>query len=221
MAKGNSGENFDVGDGTGDTTKPVVGDNGADNGNGGETVNPATASNSSSEPVGDSANGNAADSGAGRKRRSDIGKRRGPRSGNSNKGSSARLEIEGVSTLLLSTHAMLAGLTRTTELQIDKAEADHLAKGIADVAAFYDTVISPKTLAWINLTQIAGIIYGPRMFLISARRQQERAARRAARPAQPQQPMANGAVPRSPQPAPTNDGPVGIMPSDLNAVEFN
>jgi hypothetical protein len=69
---------------------------------------------------------------------------------------------------LLSCHALLAGIAKTPELQIDATEAKLLAQGIVDVAKFYPVAVDPKMLAWINLTMIAGTIYGTRVFALAA-----------------------------------------------------
>lgn len=90
--------------------------------------------------------------------------------------------------ILLSAHNMLAGLTKIPELQMDKAESDMLAKGIAGVAEHYETVaMSPKTAAWVNLGQIAAMVYGPRIFAGMARKRASK-PQRAAPPSQPQSP---------------------------------
>lgn len=210
MARRDRQQTGDAGSVANGTAEPNHGNIGADNGLAGEAVDTATASGGSTTPVGDRGNDDASDGNPGRKRRNDIGRKRGPRKG----GASPVLEIDGVSAVLVSAHAMLAGLTSTTELRLEKAEADHLAKGIAGVAAFYDTVISPKTMAWINLSQVAAMVYGPRLFAINARRTQERAARRAGRPVSP----ANGAANPNAEASGLTNEPGVFMPSELNNV---
>jgi hypothetical protein len=70
---------------------------------------------------------------------------------------------------------MLAGLTSTPELALDKDEAHNLAVAAAEVAKFYPTTIDPKALAWFNLMLAAGVVYGPRVYLIRERLKAERA----------------------------------------------
>jgi hypothetical protein len=69
----------------------------------------------------------------------------------------------------LSVHALLAGIAKTPELALDPGEGKLLAQGMIDVAKFYPVVVDPKTLAWINLSMIAGTVYGTRIFAIAAK----------------------------------------------------
>jgi hypothetical protein len=62
---------------------------------------------------------------------------------------------------------MLAGITKTAELALDQNESKMLAQAIADVAKFYPVAVDPKTIAWINLTMVAGMVYGPRIVAIA------------------------------------------------------
>lgn len=64
---------------------------------------------------------------------------------------------------------MLAGLTSTPELALDKEEAHDLALAAAEVAKFYPAQVDPKVLAWFNLMLAAGVVYGPRVYLIRQR----------------------------------------------------
>lgn len=97
--------------------------------------------------------------------------------------------------ILLSAHNMLAGMTKIPELAMDKGESDALAKGIANVAKHYDVVaMSEKTAAWVNLGQIAAMVYGPRFYTAFSRRKENRPKRQtpaqpAQQPQQPQQPQ--------------------------------
>ena len=42
-------------------------------------------------------------------------------------------------------------------------------KAVANVAKHYDFLPDPRTQAWVNLAMIAGAIYGPRIWVISAK----------------------------------------------------
>jgi hypothetical protein len=221
MPKRNSEPEIDLGNLGGGNESDINGPNGADNGIGGEAVDPGTASNATTASVGtDGGNGDTGgDNRNGRKRRSDIGRKRGPRGGAKAKASG--LEVNGLSAILYSGHAMLAGITSTAELALDKAEADQLAKAAADVAQFYDVGVSGKTLAWINLTQCVGMIYGTRLFAIRQRRQNDRMRRPTGPAPQPaQRPgevkvapgSANGAKPAEPSP----NAATMFLPSELN-----
>lgn len=67
---------------------------------------------------------------------------------------------------------------RTPEAALAPGEAEALAQAIATVSEHYDVtgVIPPETAAWLNLAQVAGLIYGPRLFAVRARKAAERAA---------------------------------------------
>lgn len=73
---------------------------------------------------------------------------------------------------------MLAGITKTPELVLDKAESDSIANATAKVAEHYDVVASPKIVAWCNLAMCLGAVYGTRFVAISARKKTERPQRK-------------------------------------------
>lgn len=101
------------------------------------------------------------------------------------------------------------------ELKLDADEAKLLAKATADVASFYGTVVSAKAMAWTNLVQCVGMIYGTRLFAIRNRRRDE-ALRRPARAAPQNAPRPNGnGVNAGPPPNTTEQKPM-FMASDLN-----
>lgn len=59
---------------------------------------------------------------------------------------------------------MLAALTGVAAINLDKSEAEQLASAGARVLAHYDVPdIAPKTVDWINLCQVVGVIYGTRI----------------------------------------------------------
>lgn len=64
---------------------------------------------------------------------------------------------------------MLAAMTKTEELALDREEAKELAKAIADVNAYYGKAIDPKIFAWIGLATVAGKVYAPRVVAIKLR----------------------------------------------------
>ncbi len=64
---------------------------------------------------------------------------------------------------------MLAAIVQAPELELAEAEAKALARGIETVAKHYPVELSPKRLAWGNLTLVAGSIYGPRAILLFQR----------------------------------------------------
>jgi hypothetical protein len=58
---------------------------------------------------------------------------------------------------------MGAGFLKIEELQIDEAEAKHLADAVAEVAKHYNVAVDPRTQAWANLCFAMGAVYGPRI----------------------------------------------------------
>jgi hypothetical protein len=72
----------------------------------------------------------------------------------------------------------LSAVTKTPELALDPDEAKELAKAAAEVQKHYDTVIDPKTLAWVQLGMVAASVYGPRMIAVNIRLKNEKAQRR-------------------------------------------
>lgn len=94
---------------------------------------------------------------------------------------------------------MVTGVQR---LMLDRPECDALAKACAEVASHYDLpAVAPETLAWINLIQTAGVIYGSRIIAARMEAQAHRAAR--AQPTQSATPVyerpADAPAPPSPQ----------------------
>lgn len=93
---------------------------------------------------------------------------------------------------------MLAGITRTDELALSSDEAESLAGALATVNQFYQVEVAEKTLAWINLAQVAGMIYGTRLVAIRQRRRAERADRVQQPDAADFPSTANGPAPLTP-----------------------
>lgn len=114
---------------------------------------------------------------------SDTGpKRRGrkPGSGNRAPKSKVTLDLNAIEAMLLSTHMMLAAVTKTKELQLDPQEAKQIANATANVARHYDLGASQKAIDWAALMNVCALAYGTRFFAIRARMAQEK--RDAARP---------------------------------------
>lgn len=81
---------------------------------------------------------------------------------------------------------MLAGITKTPELALEESEAAELATALNTVNNYYRVEVAEKTMAWINLAMVGGMIYGSRLIAIRERRSSaraERAERRTTRPA--------------------------------------
>lgn len=70
---------------------------------------------------------------------------------------------------------MLAKLTKTAELQLDKDESKMLAEAIQSVASHYDFLdaVSPEFVAWSNLASVAAFVYGPRVLAIMSNRKKQ------------------------------------------------
>lgn len=88
------------------------------------------------------------------------------------------VDRDAISAILLSAHAMLAGITKIPELEIDVKESQAIADATAKLAEFYDLTADPKIIAWANLCMILGTTYGTRIITINMRRRNERIKRR-------------------------------------------
>lgn len=110
-----------------------------------------------------------------------IRKRRGRKPGSTNAKKSAPLHIDGVTAILLSSHAMLAGIMHP-HMKIDENEAKTLATGISNVARHYDVGATEKTLDWCNLFMALGMVYGTRIVSINMDLQARKKAKAAKEP---------------------------------------
>lgn len=72
--------------------------------------------------------------------------------------------IEGVTNIVFSSHAFLAGLAEKPHLALDMQESAMLAKSVCDLLEYYDVKVSGKASAWAGLVYSVSIIYGPRVF---------------------------------------------------------
>jgi len=70
---------------------------------------------------------------------------------------------------------MLAAITQTPELVLDKDEARKLSDAAAEVARQYAVAFDPKKVAVVNLFATAGFIYGPRIVAWRQRRKNQKA----------------------------------------------
>lgn len=96
------------------------------------------------------------------------------RRNNPQKGATYSASIDALSNTLIIFHAGLASLTKTKELEIESNESEALAKNIANVMAEFDITPDPKIQAVLGLVMTAGMIYGPRMYLIRERVKNEK-----------------------------------------------
>ena len=141
--------------------------------------------------IGEDSGSNA--SGSGNATGEPVRKRRGRKPGSVNKKSNAPLDVNGLEAILLSAHAMLAGLTQTEAMKIDQEESHQLAVGISNVARHYDVGATEKTLDWCNLFMALGVVYGPRLMLMRINRKPKPKPEQQPVPVQAED-LGNGAV---------------------------
>lgn len=97
---------------------------------------------------------------------------------------SKAIPVDVLSSMLFTGHAMLAGIVRVEELQLSMPESEQLAVAMTTVSQFYNVEVAEKTMAWINLAMVGGMIYGTRLVAIRSRRIAERRERREQQPEQ-------------------------------------
>lgn len=73
------------------------------------------------------------------------------------------LNAEKLATKIEGIHAFVAGLTGLPILRLMPAEALQIAEASVEVAQFYELPVNGKTLAWINLAAVLGMVYGIRV----------------------------------------------------------
>ena len=81
--------------------------------------------------------------------------------------------IDGLTRMLAIIHLGISSVTKTPELKLDDQEAEALAKSTAAVLEEFDIRPDPKIEAIIGLITTAGMIYGPRVYMISERKKSE------------------------------------------------
>lgn len=139
--------------------------------------------------------GTAPDSGNGSTGKRGRGRPRGTGS-RTRKTSGPAIDISGLENILLSAHAMLAGITKVAELEMEAEEAHKLAEAGAKVARHYDMGMTSKAMDWTNLIFVIGELYGSRFVAFRIRRQMEREQRST------QQPQTVDVTPRAQPSAP-------------------
>lgn len=95
-------------------------------------------------------------------------------SGGNRSKASNQASIDGLTRMLAIIHIGLASATKTPELKLEDDEAEALAKSTAVVLQEFDIRPDPKIEAIVGLVTTAGMIYGPRIYLISERKKKER-----------------------------------------------
>lgn len=118
--------------------------------------------------------------------------------------------------MILSVHAVMACVVKEAELT--EEEARKLADASREVMKHYPLGISDKTLAWVNLTLVAGNVYGPRAVAWGIRRATERRAKVV--PIRPG--PAPAQAPQQPAAAPVNGAPgIDLTPPFMTAPPVN
>lgn len=199
------------GSGDGDTGS---GD-GIDTGTGPVVVDPASVL----EPGDGTGDGGAGGSVAGEPRK----RGRKPGSTNRTRTKETSLSVSGLETLLLGVHQMGAALLKTSELELDPAEAKSLAQASANVLRHYPSVQMPaQMIDWVALAMALGTVYAPRVIAI---RNNRIAAKRV--PSLDEIRAANGnpvkenvgsvaaSTAVSPTPAPRGPAPAGMVQTEI------
>lgn len=125
-------------------------------------------------PVGTGTGTGDGSSGAGSGVDGEPRKRRGrpPGAGNTGTGTRSKASSQnglGIETLLFNIHTMLAAVVGAPEMALDKEESKMLGDAIATVNSYYNSVLDPKVVAWINLGGVVAAVYGPRAFMLRQR----------------------------------------------------
>lgn len=97
-------------------------------------------------------------------------RKRGRKAGGNSAKNSHPVNIAGIESVLLSMHAMMAAGLQAPEMAIEADEAKMLAEAVAEVQRHYPMVIDPRVMAWVNLVSAAGMVYGPRVYMIRKRK---------------------------------------------------
>ncbi len=94
-----------------------------------------------------------------------------------------------IEALLLSVHTGLSVLFQSPTMQLEKAEAEQLAKAAANVSRHYDVPgMSDKVVDWTNLLGTCAMIYGPRIMAARITRAAKKAETVAAKKANSERP---------------------------------
>ena len=106
-------------------------------------------------------------------------RKRGRRKGGSNSYRKAKVSenlevsIQGLTKALVFVHAGLAEATKTPELSITENEGHTLAEASINLMVEFDITPDPKTQAIIGMIVAAGMVYGPKVYMIRARKEQQ------------------------------------------------
>lgn len=123
------------------------------------------------------------------------------------------LPVSTVEMFLVAAHYGLAKIAREPLLQIDKTEANDLAKPIVKLSELYGMKVDPRTEAWGMLIMACVAVYGPKFVALQAKASESRARRRAGQPSPGPRP-----APSAPTPI-HGDQPVADFP-EIDLEQF-
>jgi hypothetical protein len=101
-------------------------------------------------------------------------KKRGRPAGSGNAQRKASSDIPAIANQLMFWHSAASKLLKQPLIEIERDEADMLAKSLAKLMEEYSIVISGKTAAIVGMLVSVGAIYGPRVMLIQEIKERER-----------------------------------------------
>ena len=90
---------------------------------------------------------------------SEPAKKRGRKSNNS-------ISVNGLETILMSSHQILSGFLDNPAIEIESKEAKLLATALTEFANQHKIKVNPKTASVYALLYAAGVVYGPRAFML-------------------------------------------------------
>lgn len=142
-----------------------------------------------------------------------------PRGSRSTARTSRTLDVKArgqLSTFLFQTHSLIASAL-TPYARLETGEAESLANAVCDVAELYDIpTVSQEAIAWGNLIQVLGFVYGTRV--MAARTDAKRQQAERARPAGADDPRNKGSLTPSAN-APRAEPIKPVTPSTMS-MEF-
>lgn len=89
----------------------------------------------------------------------------------------SKLDLDLFASQLQGFHLMAAQLLKNPLLEITDKEAKQLASALKDIMAVHSINVSPSTLAYAKLIGAVGMIYGPRVAMMTAAKAAERKAK--------------------------------------------
>lgn len=113
------------------------------------------------------------------------------------------VDIDGLTLALQNTCAILSGVAKCPELELDSDEAKQVAAAYANVARHYNFSVNEKAADWYNLMTVCGAVFGSKIIAIRMRKKSEKPSTQKPVFAQPQR----EATPSQARPAPAKAPP--------------